>query len=180
MLNPSWAVLNHTEEEDLMGTASTLTLDRELVIVPTLGPLLRVLIDVVEEEMMEKPNVARNGWVESTIGLQVEEEVLPFQTEPVSDIIPEPFDSSIMDTPTGQINLTVRSHRAKHYLPSPNVGASIETHIGLHPLCNLEILRAVISAHTAGNTVDSVRGKKEGEDGICAIVVAGSDGCDEA
>ena len=53
VLDASWAVLDHTEEKHVMGCATRFTLDLKLVVIPAVGPLLGVIVDVPEEKVMK-------------------------------------------------------------------------------------------------------------------------------
>ena len=56
--------------------------------VPSLAPLLSVLVDRVEEEVVEQPDMLGPLGFETVAVFEVEEEDLPFPSEPFRDIIP--------------------------------------------------------------------------------------------
>lgn len=49
--------------------------------------------------MLEKPDVGRVVNIQSFVGFQVSEKVLPLPTEPFSDIVPDPLDPTVVNTP---------------------------------------------------------------------------------
>jgi hypothetical protein len=59
-----------------------------MVRVPGLGPFFSICVHVVEEEVMEKPNVRGIVSVQVMMNLKVNKEVFPFLTESMCDIIP--------------------------------------------------------------------------------------------
>jgi len=59
-----------------------------MVRVPGLGPFFSICVNVVEEEVMEKPNVRGIVSVQVMMNLKVNKEVFPFLTESMCDIIP--------------------------------------------------------------------------------------------
>lgn len=69
VLNPSRTVLVHAEEEDFSWALVGLTTYLEYVVVPGVRPLLRILVNEVQEQMMEKPNMSWVVRVETAICL---------------------------------------------------------------------------------------------------------------
>lgn len=56
--------------------------------VPNACPYNSIMVDELKEQMLQKPNVARNIWIEPVVELQESEELLPFLTKVMGDIIP--------------------------------------------------------------------------------------------
>lgn len=66
--------------------------------VPRLKPFIGVLLDACKEQVMDEPNVRRIGGIQAVVDLQIPEEVLPLLPETASDIVPQAFNASIVDT----------------------------------------------------------------------------------
>jgi hypothetical protein len=49
--------------------------------------------------MMEQPYVGRNVGIESTVGFEVEKELLPLLTKAMGYVVPEPFNASVVNAP---------------------------------------------------------------------------------
>ena len=96
---PAGAVLNHAEEEQLGGAGSLLAANVETMRVPRGSPFGGVLVDGVEKEVMNQPNVPRPIGVEAVRVLELQEEAFPLASEPGRDIIPETLDASVMNAP---------------------------------------------------------------------------------
>lgn len=73
--------------------------DLEFVVIPSFSPCKSVLVDVVKKKVVEEPKVSRVVDVKALVGLQVSKEVLPLATKPFSNIIPDPFNPAVMNTP---------------------------------------------------------------------------------
>lgn len=69
--------------------------------VPCVNPLLCVLVDGREEQMMQEPDVNGDGWIEAMGCFQTDEKVLPLFSEPTCDVVPEAFDSCVVYAPVG-------------------------------------------------------------------------------
>jgi hypothetical protein len=110
-------ILDHAEEEDVARGSGALTTDLKVVRVPSLRPLLCVLIDTVEEEVMQKPDVCGNRRVEAMVDLKIEEELLPLEAKAMSDIVPQPLYPSVVDAP-GMPRISIES-----------IGTGEETHL---------------------------------------------------
>ena len=67
--NTSRTVLNDAEEVDVMWASGSLSTDLELMTVPGGRPVLGIFVDLRQKEMMKKPDMSRNGWVEIAVGL---------------------------------------------------------------------------------------------------------------
>lgn len=48
---------------------------------------------------MEEPNVGGDAGVEAEMNLEIHEEVLPLLPKPVCHVVPETFDTCIVDAP---------------------------------------------------------------------------------
>lgn len=70
-----------------------------MVGVPSLRPILRISIDMVEEEMVQQPDMRRDLGVEAMMDLEVGEELLPLLTEAMCDIVPEALDTGVVNAP---------------------------------------------------------------------------------
>ena len=57
------------------------------------------MVDGVKEEVVEEPDVSRIVHIESVVGFQIDEKVLPLSTKPFSDIIPDSLNPAIVYTP---------------------------------------------------------------------------------
>jgi hypothetical protein len=67
--------------------------------VPSLSPFLGILIDLVEEKVVEEPDVSGEGGIQVVIDLEIDEENLPLVAEAVGDVIPEALNASVVDAP---------------------------------------------------------------------------------
>jgi hypothetical protein len=105
MLQPTWTVLKHTEEEDIPRRPIALTANVEVMGVPSFCPLLGVSINMMEEEVVKKPNMCWYLRIEAVVNLKYCEELLPLLTEAVGDIIPEPLNARVVDAPVIKINM---------------------------------------------------------------------------
>jgi len=56
--------------------------------VPTLSPILRVLIDGVKKQMMNEPDVGGHRRIEAMMVFKLEEKVLPLLTVAIGNIVP--------------------------------------------------------------------------------------------
>lgn len=69
------------------------------VVVPDSHPVLGVLVDCVEEEMVEEPDMSVKVGVKIVVNFKSLEELLPFSGKPKEDVYPEALNAYIMDTP---------------------------------------------------------------------------------
>jgi hypothetical protein len=99
ILKPTRSILIHAEKKDVTRGAITLTTDAEVVGVPSLRPILCISIDMVEEEMVQQPDMRRDLGVEAMMDLEVGEELLPLLTEAMCDIVPEALDTGVVNAP---------------------------------------------------------------------------------
>jgi hypothetical protein len=98
-LEAARSIVDHAEQENITRRTRTLAPDMQVVRVPSIGPFLRIVIDAVQEEMVEEPDVLHNGRIEVVINLKVKEERLPLVSEPMGHIVPETLDTSVIDAP---------------------------------------------------------------------------------
>lgn len=70
-----------------------------MMCVPTLRPILSVLVEGVEEEVMQEPEMVAAIGIKSAMLLQLEEEGFPFAAITTGNIKPKTFDAGVMDTP---------------------------------------------------------------------------------
>jgi len=73
--------------------------DLEFVVIPGFGPGEGILVDVSQEKVMEEPDMSSVVDVESFCSFQVSEEVLPLFPKPLCNIVPDPLDLAIVNTP---------------------------------------------------------------------------------
>lgn len=97
--DPTRSVLHHAEDEHVARAALTFTFDLQLVRIPGLGPLQCVLVNALQEEVMQEPDVARTTRVQTVIQFQVVKEVLPLLPEAMSDVVPQSLNTGVVDTP---------------------------------------------------------------------------------
>lgn len=67
--------------------------------VPCFCPKGGILVDLIQEKVVEEPDVSGAVNIKPSTGFQVGEKGLPFFTEPFRNIIPDPLYPGIMDTP---------------------------------------------------------------------------------
>jgi hypothetical protein len=79
--------------------ALTFAFNLQLVGVPSSGPLLSILVNGIEEEIMEKPDIQWAAGIEMIMDFEIMKEILPLLPKPMSEIVPETLDPSIVDTP---------------------------------------------------------------------------------
>lgn len=51
---------------------------------------------------MKQPYVLRDGWIEPVGGLEGDKKVFPLLAKTMSDIVPQSFDTGIVDTSTAE------------------------------------------------------------------------------
>lgn len=100
VLNSARTVFVHAKEEYIPRATITLTTNLEAVIVPSVRPLLGILIERMEEQVVKKPNVSRDVGIEAATRLQIQEKLFPLLTKAVSDIVPKSLDTGVVDTPS--------------------------------------------------------------------------------
>ena len=67
--------------------------------IPRCRPLLGILVDSGEVEMVEQPNMRSVIGVQVAVLFEIVEESLPLAPETLCDIIPEALDPGIVDAP---------------------------------------------------------------------------------
>ena len=102
LFEPTGTVLNHSKHEELAGTRSALTTNAEPMSVPALLPFMRVLVDGVQEQVVNEPDVSVAVGVKTISLLELEKEVLPLPPEAVRDVKPETLDAGVVNAPTKQ------------------------------------------------------------------------------
>jgi hypothetical protein len=117
ILQPTWTIVVHAEEIDIPGRSIALTTNAEVMGVPGLGPLLRVSVDVVEEEVVQQPDMCRHLGVEAMVNFEVGEELLPLLPETMCDIVPQPLDTCVVDAPSDDELILDRITATRIYLP---------------------------------------------------------------
>jgi len=93
------AIFNHTEKVHFLGGLLTFPSNLKFVVVPCLCPCESVFIDLIQEQVVEEPDVRRVVCVKPLVCFQVCKEVLPLPTKPFGNIIPNPLDATVVDTP---------------------------------------------------------------------------------
>ena len=68
--------------------------------IPRRGPLLRVGVNGMEEQMVDEPDVLRSLRLKAVAVFEVQEEKLPLAAESSSDIIPQSLDASVINAET--------------------------------------------------------------------------------
>jgi hypothetical protein len=91
------SLLQQTKREHLSRGLLPLVGNCDLVGVPSVGPLLRILIDGVEEEMMKKPKVLRSVNEQSTGDLELVKEVHPLPSNSVGPVDPQTLNPNVVD-----------------------------------------------------------------------------------
>lgn len=99
MVEAARSILKEAEEIHFPGTLITGTANLHDVVVPRVCKLEGIFINGREEEIVKQPDVRGKTGIETTVGLQVDEEVFPLLAESVRDIVPQSLYSSIVDTP---------------------------------------------------------------------------------
>lgn len=69
------------------------------MVIPSLRPPLRVLIDIGQEEMVQEPDVCGDGWIEAVVSFKFDEEVFPLRTEAMGHVIPQTLDTGVVHAP---------------------------------------------------------------------------------
>lgn len=88
--------------------------------VPSICPCDSVSVDFIQKQMVEEPNVSRVVDVKAFICFQISEKCFPLATEPFCDIIPDPLNPAVMNTPDVRkpsAPQCVGAKRAKHTFP---------------------------------------------------------------
>ena len=74
------------------------TTDLQNMRVPSLYPLLCILIDCIVEQAVEEPDVCRIVSLEIVMGFESVKELLPLLAKATSDIVPQPLNPRVVNT----------------------------------------------------------------------------------
>ncbi len=99
-LHASWTMFNHAQNEQLVGHSCVRSTNLEQMQIPTVNPLLHVLVKGVPEEMVNKPDVCQGPGVEAVAPFQIKEEKFPLAFKTLCDVKPKAFDMCIMSATT--------------------------------------------------------------------------------
>lgn len=99
MFQPTRAISEEAEEVHLSRTCGTLTPNVHGVVVPGVDELLGVLVNCVEEEVVEKPDVGGDPRIKSAVGLEINEEVFPLGTVAAGNVEPQSLNTGVVDAP---------------------------------------------------------------------------------
>ena len=81
-------VAHHPEHEQFSRAGAGLAAKVQPMRIPRLAPLLRVLVDAGEKEMMDQPDVLRALGFQTVTLFEFKEEDLPFPAEALRDVVP--------------------------------------------------------------------------------------------
>ena len=73
--------------------------------VPSLRPLVSVLVDGGQKEMVEQPQMRWGIRIQPGCSLKLQKKILPLDAETARDIIPQPFDTGVVDGPMKRIHI---------------------------------------------------------------------------
>jgi hypothetical protein len=99
----SRAVLNHAKKIHFLWSLLAFSSNLKLVGIPCFCPCKCISVDVVQKKVVEEPDMSGIVDVESFVCFQVGEKVLPFSTKPLSDIVPDPLNPTVVDAPDADV-----------------------------------------------------------------------------
>jgi hypothetical protein len=99
VLETPGTILQHAEYIHVAWGATALAANLEKMGIPCRRPLLSILVDSGEKEMVKEPDMGGDKRVEAVVDLKVHEKPLPLEAESVSDVVPKTLDARIVDTP---------------------------------------------------------------------------------
>ena len=82
------AVFDHTEQKELSWAGGALAADAQSVSVPALGPFVGILVESMQKEVVDEPDMGRAIGVECVAALQLKEELFPLAAEAMRDVVP--------------------------------------------------------------------------------------------
>ena len=69
------------------------------MVVPSIRPCDSISVDVIQKQMMEEPDVSSIVDVKPFICFQVSEKCFPLAAKPFCNIVPDPLNPAVMNTP---------------------------------------------------------------------------------
>jgi hypothetical protein len=79
-------------------------------------------VDARVEQEVQQPNMVRQGWVQSIVVLQRDEEILPLCAKSTGNIVPKPLNVGVVYAPsTIDAVKYYLMHRSKVSLPPPDI-----------------------------------------------------------
>lgn len=92
----------HVESVEVDGRSVGLAPDLDKVMVPGVDKKGNVVVDIFQEEIVEKPYMVEIVYVEAIVEFEVPEEVSPFPAKGGGDVDPEPLNTNVVYTPARQ------------------------------------------------------------------------------
>ena len=150
--------------------------DLEFMVVPSVCPCDSIPVDIIQKQVMEEPDVGRVVNVKAFICFQIGEKCFPLATKPFCNIIPDPLNPTVMNTPDVRKLLVLQpigAERANR--PSPDIRTSSTALIRLHPLSYPHILCPMVPPYSAWYSMNYCAVEKELKYSFSPVVVMGLD-----